>query len=318
MPPGPTSGSWPRPPTTSTRARALWGLARAYEAQKLWAPGPGRLSPGHEAIRRPVDPRRPPGARQPWDAWSPTGSARSRSVAGWSATTLRAERPDVPLRRRWDRRWSATGPAARGRRRPPFGRGRRGSSWSRGERSGRSTRRLGRIGLVPRPRRRAVWVGYLADRIIAATRTRLVALSLDKGLVEWQYDLGVGPADPGRRHQPVRPRAGRPNRAATPSTATLQGLPDRRQPGLLPPGRPGPDGLRRRLRPARLVVHAPAGRINPTSWSAPGGSSSRSASPTPMLVLDTANGRRRASSPRPTRKNGPATPCRSTTTTSPW
>ena len=36
-----------------------------------------------------------------------------------------------------------------------------------------------------------VWVGYLADRIIAATRTRLVALSLDKGTVEWQYDIGL-------------------------------------------------------------------------------------------------------------------------------
>jgi outer membrane protein assembly factor BamB len=55
------------------------------------------------------------------------------------------------------------------------------------------------------------WVGYLADRILAATPTRLMALSLDQGAIEWRYpadDPGSGQAvsnpfakgdeDPGR------------------------------------------------------------------------------------------------------------------------
>jgi len=64
-------------------------------------------------------------------------------------------------------------------------------SWSRGVRSARSTRPPENSAWSRDLEGEPIWVGYLADRIIAATRTRLVALSLDKGLVEWQYDLGT-------------------------------------------------------------------------------------------------------------------------------
>ncbi len=42
-----------------------------------------------------------------------------------------------------------------------------------------------------------IWVGYLADRVLAATADRLVAFDLAKGMVQWQFD--AGDPNPGRR-----------------------------------------------------------------------------------------------------------------------
>ncbi len=33
-----------------------------------------------------------------------------------------------------------------------------------------------------------VWAGYLADKLIAATPRRIVALELGQGTVQWKYD----------------------------------------------------------------------------------------------------------------------------------
>jgi len=194
------------------RARALWGLARAYEAQKLWASareaylqaarrfaavelgevGPGPLA-GLVAARL---------AREPFDR-----------MAG--------DRPEpgipTPLRRRWDRRWAEPSRPIAAEGAPPSAEAGRvflarggtirpvdpasgDSAWTRD--------------LEGEP----VWVGYLADRIIAATRTRLVALSLDKGAVEWQYDLGIGTTGRPGVDPFARDPAGEPGREAASAT----------------------------------------------------------------------------------------------------
>ena len=132
----------------------------------------------------------------------------------------------------------------------------------------RSTPSSGRVGLEPRPRRRA-GLGRLPGRPDHRRDARPAwsPSSLEgKGLVEWQYDLGVattakGPPSPGPF---ARGRSSRRSRAREARLGPPEGLPDRRQPDLLPEGRSGPARLRRRHRPARLVLHGRrAGKINP-------------------------------------------------------
>ena len=203
-------------PDDATRARALWGLARAYEAQKLWVSARDAYLQALDAVRRPAG--RATRARLGRASWSPTGWPASRST-GWSATA-----PSRACRSRSAADGTADGPRPPARS-PPRGsrpRPRRaGSSWSRAARSARSTRprasRPGRATSKGEP----VWVGYLADRIIAATRTRLVALSLDKGAVEWQYDLGVGTTAKGGANPFAREPAAEAG-PATPPRRTLQ------------------------------------------------------------------------------------------------
>jgi len=177
-----------RAPDDSSRARALLGLARSYEAQKLWVLArdaylQAKKRFGNEKIE--VDGSSKPLAlvvsdrlaREPFDRMP--GDRGEPSVP-------------VPLRRRWERSLlsvarpigvDGTPPSAeagrifliQGNEVRPVDPSTGESGWSRD--------------LEGEP----IWVGYLSDRLIAATRTRIVALSLDKGLVEWQYDLGTNP-----------------------------------------------------------------------------------------------------------------------------
>jgi cellulose synthase operon protein C len=177
-------------PDDRTRASSLWGLARAYEAQKLWVSArEAYLNASQRFGGEPIV-----GA----------GSNQARPLAALVAERLAREPFDrmmgdraepivpVPLRRRWERHWAETSrpigadgipPSAEagrvflahGREIRPVDPTSGASAWSRD--------------LEGEP----VWVGYLADRIIAATRTRIVALSLDKGEVEWRYDLCAAP-----------------------------------------------------------------------------------------------------------------------------
>ncbi len=184
-------------PDDPTRATALWGLARSYEAQKLWVSAREAYL---QATRRfGTEPILSAGAATP----RPLAALVAERLARSPFDRMAADRAEpvvpVPLRRRWERHWAATSrplaadgipPSAesgrvflaRGTEIRPLDPATGESAWSRN--------------LDGEP----IWVGYLADRIIAATKTRMVALTLDKGQVEWSYDLGVaprgGPANP--------------------------------------------------------------------------------------------------------------------------
>jgi outer membrane protein assembly factor BamB len=177
-------------PDDRTRASALWGLARSYEAQKLWVSArEAYLNASQRFGGEPIV-----GA----------GSGEARPLAALVAERLAREPFDrmladraepivpVPLKRRWERHWAETSRPIGADGLPPSAESGRvflaqgsqirpvdpasgASAWSRD--------------LEGEP----IWVGYLADRIIAATKTRVVALSLDKGEVEWRYNLCASP-----------------------------------------------------------------------------------------------------------------------------
>jgi outer membrane protein assembly factor BamB len=140
-----------------------------------------------------------------------------------------------------------------------------------------------------------VWVGYLADKIIAATETRLMALGVEKGAVEWQYDLGSAPQ--GRRA--VNPFAGAEegvNRAEQPEgnfrdfrivgghVFCLRGEQE-----LL--AFDGDSGL------IDWSYSPTSGSINPNYWIGPQRIVLQVRKPHAVLVLETATGRRRAEYP---------------------
>src|SRR5206468_3457031 len=87
-------------PDDSLRARALWGLARAYEAQKLWAPARDAYL---QAQTRFADQRIEqigPGPLRDLVAQKLAREPLARLAGDRSEPTV-----PVPLRRRWDRRW---------------------------------------------------------------------------------------------------------------------------------------------------------------------------------------------------------------------
>ncbi len=287
-------------PDDPTRARALWGLARAYEAQKLWVSardayvqarkrfGEERVDdPGKKTLGTLVADRL---GREPFDKMA--GDRAEPSVP-------------VPLRRRWDLRWPEvarplgaegvlpSAEAARvflavGREIRPVDPGSGRSAWT--------------VDLEGEP----VWVGYMADRIIAATRTRLVALSLDRGAVEWQYDLGNAAAGKAAANPFAREPAAEEGREA--NSATLQ---DFRIVG----------GRIFCLRGDRALMAfdgdsgqldwsftPPAGRINPRLLIGPRRVVLQVRKPNSALVLETASGRRRAEFPQAEEDEWPRDP----------
>jgi outer membrane protein assembly factor BamB/tetratricopeptide (TPR) repeat protein len=171
------------------RARALWGLAKAYETQRLWVPARDAYlqassrfgeqmieEPGHESARSRLADR---------VAERLAGAPFDRMIGD------SAEPPvPIPLGRRWGRQWPASIRPLAAEGTPP-------------------SPEQGRIFLVEGTTLRAVnpetgsptwssnlgaepiWAGYLADRLIVATRSRLVALKLVGGAVEWKYDLAA-------------------------------------------------------------------------------------------------------------------------------
>jgi outer membrane protein assembly factor BamB/tetratricopeptide (TPR) repeat protein len=288
-------------PDDQFRARAIWGLAGAYEAQKLWVSArdaylQAQKRFGDERISR-AGGDRPIGAlvadrlaREPFDR-----------MAGDNAEPALP----VPLRRRWERRWSETSrpigaegipPSAeagrvflvQGREIRPVDPTSGNSAWSRD--------------LEGEP----VWVGYLADRIIAATRTRLVALSLDKGSVEWQYDLGViAEAKPGANPF-VREPAVEPGHDAAPDT-----LKDFRIVGNRVFCLRGDQALMAFDGDSGQVdwSYSPAsGRINPHLLVGPRRIVLQVRKPNAVLVLETATGRRRVEAAQPEDDEWPRDP----------
>ena len=239
---------------------------------------------------------------------------------------LRTVRPDDerPYRSRTSRsRWSGNGSGRWtpwcGRSRPTEFRRRprrAGSSSCKGPRSARWIPprgcRSGRADLGQPP----VWVGYLADKIIAATPSRLVALDLEKGSPQWRYDLGTPESgrrgtNPFARAEPRRTRA-RPARhgsmtsgssgdASSASAATRDLIAFDGDTGLVD-----------------WSFSPPAGTINPNLWIGPQRivlqvrSRTRSSSSRPATAAAA------PSIPKAMTTNGRGPPCRSTTTTWRW
>jgi outer membrane protein assembly factor BamB len=266
-----------------TRARALLGLARAYEAQKLWVPardtyvetmsrfGNVHLGPvdGDVRLASLISERL---SREPFDRMSGDRSEPSLPV---------------PLIRRWERPLRDTARPLCADGVPPSPEASRiflvhaNLLRSVDARSG-TTRWEAELDGPPS------WVGYLADKIIAATETRLFALRLDTGTVGWTHDL----AGPQRDSRAVNPFA-EVEAAATDSVAgRYQGFQvvgnrvfclhaDRELLAF-----DGDTGL------VDWVFSPSNGTINPQLHLGPQRIVLQARKPNSILVLDTASGRR--------------------------
>lgn len=276
----------------ATRARALLGLARAYEMQHLWGPARDAYLQARSRFAA-VDLKGEDGTRK-------VGALADAALGRPPFDRLVAEgaEPDlpVPLSRRWVRHWP--GPA-----RPLMAEGIPPSP------------EAARIFLATRQGIRPIdpatgeptwtadlggepiWVGYLADHILAATATRITALNLEKGGAAWHYDLGA----PGE------------GRAATNPFAKVEPADERK------------DGPPPRLHDFRIVggrvfcrrgdrellafdgdtglldwSFAPAsGRLGPHLWIGPDRIALQVRKPNALLVLETATGRRKAEAAQP-------------------
>ncbi|SIO67289.1 Outer membrane protein assembly factor BamB, contains PQQ-like beta-propeller repeat [Singulisphaera sp. GP187] len=175
-------------PSDEFRARALWGLARAYETQRLWVPSRDAYV---EAMTRFGNLR-----IDEVGAVSRLGDLVSERLAREPFARMTADRAEpslpIPLVRRWGR--TLTGPArplsAHGV--PPSAIANRiflvqGTELASVDPNSGASLWAADLEGVP------VWVGYLADKVVAATETRLVALSLEKGTTEWTHELSGVP-----------------------------------------------------------------------------------------------------------------------------
>ena len=178
----------------SSRGRALWGLARAYEAQRLWVParemlGLARSRHGEVVIDEPGTSGKlgalatarlnaapfikagavaEPGTARP--PWTRSGGRR----VGPDARVIVAD--GVPPSDEAPRAFAVEGTRLR-----PLDAFANGTAWT--------------IDLGGEP----LWAGYLSDRLILAGPRRLVALAVDTGGTAWQSDIlppAVAPGDP--------------------------------------------------------------------------------------------------------------------------
>ncbi len=279
--------------TDNLRGQALFGLARAYEAQKLWVPARDAYA---QALTR--FPNVAVNAEEPRSE-STLGTLVARRLAEPPFDRMTADRAEpnisVPLVRRWGLRLD--GPVrplaaegvppstdagrvflVQGTLVRPINSNSGSSKWS--------------VDLEGNP----VWAGYLDDRVLAASETRVVALGLDKGQLLWTFDAAT----------PGTPRRG-PNPYARPEPATK---PSNDPPGKLHEFRiVGNRVFCLRGDRELLALDGDSGLID-WSYSAPGGTITphlligpqrivlQTRKPNEILVLDTATGRRHAEYPQ--------------------
>jgi outer membrane protein assembly factor BamB len=199
----------------------------------------------------------------------------------------------LPLQRRWDSRWPASiRPLAAEGTPPSADQGRiflvEGSTLRAVDpRTGKASW-AANLGAEP------IWAGYLADRLVVATRTKVVSLERGQGAVEWQFDSAApapraaGPFGKGDIADPAREQG----------SAQLQ---DFRVVG----------GRIVCLRGDQAIVaidgetgqvdwtYAPAvGRINPRLLVGPDRIVLQVRKPNAVFVLDTSTGRRHAEFPQ--------------------
>ncbi|WZO96479.1 PQQ-binding-like beta-propeller repeat protein [Isosphaeraceae bacterium EP7] len=270
------------------KGRALWGLARAYEAQKLWIPARdalARLSRMPDAAFEGKDLAALASLRLQSDPFD-------RLVSGGGDSE-----PTVPLKRTWSRPEQVgqsrllaaegvppSSDAARiflveGSRLAPIEMLSEQASWS--------------VELKSEP----LWAGYLADRLVVATSRGLVALAVDTGVEAWRQEVA---AEPGGK--------GGANPFARRDRGDGRGVPD---PGLLHGFRVVGDRIYCLRGESSLMAfdgenglvawtYSPEGaRINPHMAVTARHIILQARSPNAIDVLDTESGRRLSSSARP-------------------
>lgn len=206
-------------PTDALRAKALLGLAYAYESQKLWVPARDAYAQARSRF---------PGVEV---ETSPSGGGgrldtlvdRRLGMPPFDRMTGDRAEPNlsIPLMRHWGKSLEPPArPLAADGVPPSTEAGRvfvaRGSEISPVDSASGLTRWSADLAGTP------VWVGYLDDRVLAATENRIVALGLEKGNVLWQFDAST----PGTGKRGVNPFA-RPESAAKPTSepsGKLQGF----------------------------------------------------------------------------------------------
>jgi outer membrane protein assembly factor BamB/tetratricopeptide (TPR) repeat protein len=170
------------------RARALLGLARAYEEQHLWVPARDTYT---QALAR--------FGSVPLEELGPDtrlGSLISERLSSAPFNKMTGDRSEprlpVPLVRRWGRPLADSVHALPAAGVPPSTEASRfflveGTELRAIQPATGATAWSVDLEAVP------TWVGYLADKIVAATDSRIVSLSLDRGTIGWSYALmGAG------------------------------------------------------------------------------------------------------------------------------
>jgi cellulose synthase operon protein C len=145
----------------------------------------------------------------------------------------------------------------------------------------------------------AVWAGYLADKLIAATPRQIVALELGQGTVQWKYSLGTAGKDHDRPDPFARANANPAAAAEAERGTTLKGAP----PGETLSGFRLVKGRVFCLRGQRELIaldgdtgdvdwsfSAPPGEINPNLWIGPDRTVLQLDKPNQLLVLKTEDG----------------------------
>ncbi|WP_422926064.1 PQQ-binding-like beta-propeller repeat protein [Singulisphaera sp. PoT] len=174
-------------PNASLRARALWGQAQAYEAQKLWVPA-------REAYLD-VQARFGEVHLDDFPADARISSLVAERLGRAPFDQMLAERSEpklpIPLVKRWGRTLphSVRPIAAAGS--PPSNEGSR-LFLARGSELSAVDPREGSSLWSKELRGTTTWVGYLADKIIAASENRIYALKFDNGSILWTYESGGG------------------------------------------------------------------------------------------------------------------------------
>jgi cellulose synthase operon protein C len=205
-------------PGDALAARALWGLARAYEEQRLLVlarDAYARALARYAAVRL-----------EEYGPDATVGSLAAEHLAREPfATMMMADRAEpslpVPLARRWDVRLAgAVRPLAAEGVPPSAASGRiflaQGHTLRPVELGGGDSR--WRAALDGEP----TWIGYLADRVLVATANRLVALKLASGEVAWRYPA----QDPGDARLVINPfaKAGAGDSARDAAAGPLRGF----------------------------------------------------------------------------------------------
>ncbi|MDG3005540.1 outer membrane protein assembly factor BamB family protein [Paludisphaera mucosa] len=280
-------------PDDEARARALWRLARAYEAQGFLVPARDaylRLQARFPGVRIEAE----PGAKEADAAELASAELAREPLARIAADRARPSSPS-PLVRRWlwrggdgadsSRPVTAVGvPPAVDSGRTFLASATALAALDPAGGEGRWTADLGA---------RAAWVGYLADKLVAATPARVLGLDARTGAVRWRFgpeaEPGARPGlDPFARDAAPRPDA---PAAGEPLAAPLHGF--QAVGGRLFVLR-GDDELLALDGDTGLVdwsFSARGGGINPLVWIGPERLVIQTGKPLEIVVLETETGR---------------------------